>query len=169
MDRQKLKEKLSWLRSYQPALNRWSELLAVARAAEKMVQGGIHSSICDELRVQLQPLATTPAARRMCRHVLAFLADQSAGMSPGKRVIGSTEVLESIIGKYKRVQSCHSKGGMTAMLLSIGAMIGKQTTSSIKQALEDVRSADVETWCSDHLGITIQSQRRRALGATKTG
>ena len=168
-ERRKLQEKLGWLRSYRPALKRWSELLSVARAAEKLVQGGIHASICEELKSQLQPLATTPAARRMCRHVLAFLADQSAGMSPGERMIGSTEVLESIIGKYKRVQSCHSKGGMTAMLLSIGAMIGQQTTSGIKQALEVVRSADVETWCSDHFGITLQSQRRRALGATKTG
>ena len=169
VDRQKLQEKLGWLRSYRPALKRWSELLAIARAAEKMVQGGIHASICEELRSQLQPLATTPAARRMRDQVLAFLADQSAGLSAGERLIGSTEVEESIFGKYKRVQSCHSKGGMTSMLLSIGAMIGRQTPSVIKQALETVRTADVETWCSDHLGITLQAQRRSALGATKTG
>ncbi len=55
------------------------------------------------------------------------------------------------------------------MLLSIGAMLGRRTTAGIKQALEVVRSADVDTWCRDHLGITLQSQRRRALGATKTG
>ena len=169
VDRRKLREKLAWLRSYRPALKRWSELLAVARAAEKIVHGGIHASICDELRAELEPLVTTPAARRMRRRVLAFLADQSAGMSVGERLIGSTEVLESVIGKYKRVQSCHSKGDMTAMLLSIGAMLGRRTTSGIKQALEVIRSADVDTWCSDHLGITLQSQRRRALGATKTG
>lgn len=90
-------------------------------------------------------------------------------MSVGERVIGSTEVLESIIGKYKRLQSSHSKGGMTAMLLSIGAMLGKQTASHIKQALETVRTAEVATWCRDHLGLTIQTQRRLTLGATKTG
>ena len=169
VDCQKLKEKLGWLRSYRPGLKRWSELLSVARAAEKLVQGGIHPLICDELRAQWQLTLTTPAARRMSRNVLTFLAKQSAGMSDTERLIGSTEVLESIIGKYKRVQSCHSKGGMTAMLLSIGALIGKKTPSSIKQALEVVRSADVDTWCRDHLKITIQSQRRRAIGATKPG
>ena len=136
-------------------MKRWSELLAVARAAEKMVQAGIHASIGAQLQSQLQPLATTPAARRIRDQVLAFLADQSAGMSPGQRLIGTTEVLESIFGKYKRVQSCHSQGGMTSMLLSISAMIGKQTPSVIKQALEAVRSADVDTWCSNHFGITV--------------
>ena len=90
-------------------------------------------------------------------------------MSAGERLIGSTEVLESIIGKYKRVQSNHSKGGMTAMLLSIGAMVGRQSLSGIRAALENVRSADIDAWCREHLGVTIQSQRRRLLSAIKTG
>jgi len=112
---------------------------------------------------------TTPAGRRMSRAVLAFLAEQSAGMSAGERLIGSTEVLESIIGKYKRVQSSYSKGGMTAMLLSIGAMLGKLPPHTIKRALETVRTKDVDVWCKHHLGITLQSQRRLLLSATKTG
>lgn len=169
VDRQKLKEKLGWLRSYRSALQRWSELLSIARTAERLVQGGIHRSICDELRVQLQPLVTTPAGRRMSHAILAFVGEQSAGMAVEERLIGSTEVLESLIGKYKRVQSCHSKGGMTAMLLSIGAMLGKLMPRTIKQALEAVSSVEVDAWCRDHLGITLQSQRRLTLGATKTG
>lgn len=169
LDRGKLKEKLGWLRSYRPALKRWLELLAVARAAERIVQGGVHSSVCDDLRAEFESLATTPAARRMSGDVLAFQAAESAGMSVGERLIGSTEVLESIIGKYKRVQSSHSKGGMTAMLLSIGAMVGKRSLSGIGAALENVRSADIDAWCREHLGVTIQSQRRRLQSATKTG
>jgi hypothetical protein len=169
VDHRKLKEKLGWLRSYRAALGRWSELLWIARTAEKLVQGGVHSSICDELQSQLQPSVTTAASRRMSRAVLAFLAEQSAGMSADERLIGSTEVLESIIGKYKRVQSSYSKGGMTAMLLSIGTMLGKLTPHIIKRALETVRTNDVDIWCKHRLGTTLQSQRRLLLGATKTG
>lgn len=169
VSRRTLREKLGWLRSYRPALGRWAELLKVARTAEKAVQGGVHPLICKELRTQLKPLATTPAARRMSENVLAFLREQSSGMPAHDRLIGSSEVLESIIGKYKRVQSCHSKGGMTAMLLSIGAMVGPKTTSTIAHALECIRTADVDHWCKEHLGITLQSQRRLALSATKTG
>ena len=168
-DHGKLKEKLGWLRSYRPALKRWSELLSVARAAESMVQGGVHASLCDELRSQLDPLATTPAAQRMSRDVLAFAAAESSRLSAGERLIGSTEVLESIIGKYKRLQSSHSKGGMTSMLLSIGAMVGKRSLSGIQAALENIRSGDIDTWCREHLGVTIQSQRRCLPSATKTG
>lgn len=170
VDRQKLKEKLGWLRSYRNALERWSELLAIAHAAERSVQTeGIHSLICDELRVQLEPSVRTTAGRRMLRDLLRFLAEQSSEMRAGERLIGSTEVLESIIGKYKRLQGTHSKGGMTAMLLSIGAAIGTTTPSIIHQALEAVRTADVAAWCHKHLGVTLQSQRRLIGSAIKPG
>lgn len=170
VDRAKLKEKLGWLRSYRKALERWAQLLAIAQTAQRYVQTeGIHPLICDELREQLEPLATTTAGRRMLRDLLGFLAEQSSGLGAGERLIGSTEVLESIIGKYKRLQSTHSKGGMTAMLLSIGAILGTTSTSMIRQALETVRTADVTAWCQQHLGITLQSQRRLTASATKTG
>ena len=45
--------------------------------------------------------------------ILEFVSQQASHARPGERLIGSTEVLESIIGKYKRLQSMHSKGGMT--------------------------------------------------------
>lgn len=169
VDRERLEEKLGWLRSYRSALRRWAELLSIARTAERLVQAGIHPSICDELQAQLEPTVTTPAGRRMRQAVLKFLAEQSAGLSMDERLIGSTEVLESIIGKYKRMQSSHSKGGMTAMLLSIGTMLGNLTPRTIKRALETIRTTDVDTWCTQHLGITLQSQRRLTVGATKTG
>jgi hypothetical protein len=168
VDQQKLQEKLAWLRSYRSDLERWSELMAVVRAAEKIVQSGIRPSIGEELRPQLEAVATTPAARELSQSILAFLQEESVGLAVGEKLIGSTEVLESVIGKYKRLQSTHSKGGMTAMLLSIGAMIGRQTTSVLKQGLEAVRFADVEAWCQTHLGLTLHTQRRR-LSATKTG
>jgi len=114
-------------------------------------------------------LATTPAGRRFKDALLLFVAEQSASLPAGERLIGSTEVLESIIGKYIRLQSSHSKGGMTAMLLSIGTVLGLRATSTIKTALESVTTADVRTWCETHLGVTIQAQRKLALGATKMG
>jgi len=170
VDRQKLKEKLGWLRQYRRALKDWAELLAIARAAEKYIHAeGVHPSITDELRERLEPLATTPPGRRLKAALLGFVAEQSGSLPKGERLIGSSEVLESIIGKYKRLQNSHSKGGMTAMLLSIGAIVGQKTTPTLKTALQSVTTDNVIAWCKDHLGVTLQTQRKLALGATKTG
>lgn len=78
-------------------------------------------------------------------------------------------MLESVIGKYKRLQSSHSKGGMTGMLLSIGAIVGKLASDTIQQALQTVSTHDVISWCKDTLGTTLQAQRKLSLGATKMG
>ena len=62
---------------------------------------------------------------------LEFVTQQSgAATAAGERLIGSSEVLESLIGKYKQLQSTHSKGGMTAMLLSFGSIVSNKTQRS---------------------------------------
>ena len=167
-DRERIRAKLGWLREYRTALAHWSELMQVVEGAEKFIHGGVHKGLVEELRSSLEPLATKTSSKRMVENLLSFLSEQSKGLEDGERVIGSSEVLESIFGRYKRVQSQHSKGGMTAMLLSIGAMCGTLTHSTIAAGLEQVRMQDVDHWCRDHLGSTIQSQRRLAFSATKT-
>jgi hypothetical protein len=170
VDRQKLRAKLGWLRSYRRALRRWSELLALARVAEDYVHHeGLHAEIGDALRQRLQPLVATAAGQRFQDAQLRFLEEQSRPLAAGERMLGSTEVLESVIGKYKRLQNTHSKGGMTAMLLGMGAIVGKQTRATIAQALATIRTQDVWNWTRDTFGTTIASQRKLALGATKTG
>jgi hypothetical protein len=127
------------------------------------VQGGVHPLICGELRPQFQQAATTEAAQRMSENIIEFLKSQTSDMPAGERLIGSSEVLESIIGKYKRLHSSHSKGGMTAMLLSIGAMIGHQTTSTITTALEQIRTlrSRPASWSGGH----ATTGRRSSCGA----
>jgi hypothetical protein len=170
VDRRKLREKLGWLRKYRRALKDWSELLAIAGAAEEYVhRQGLHPLICEELEERLSPLVTTAAGRRLQDALFNFLAEQSSRLHDGERLIGSTEVLESIIGKYKRLQSSHSKGGMTAMLLTIGAIVGQKAAATVQQALESVSAEDVISWCEQNLGVTLPSQRKLALGATTTG
>jgi len=168
VDRQKLRAKLGWLRTYRRALQRWSELLSLVKTVEDHVhREGLYPGIDKTLKRLLQPFAQTLTGRRFQDAQLRFLAEQSRSLSPGRRMLGSTEVLESIIGKYKRLQSTHAKGGMTAMLLSVGAIVGKRSAVTIAQALQTIRTQDVIHWCRDALGPTIASQRRLALGAAK--
>ena len=99
--------------------------------------------------------------------LLEFVAEQSSAAGKGERLIGSSEVLESLIGKYKRLQSTHSKGGMSAMLLSFGAIVLEKTTGTIQRALETIKTQDVSDWVKQNLGITIQAQRKLAFEGTK--
>jgi hypothetical protein len=171
IDPDKLEAKFGWLRTYRRNLQDWSELLAVADTAEDYIrQEGYHRTARRELRKRLVPIAKSAGSRRMCTALLEFVGHESAAAKTnGERLIGSSEVLESLIGKYKQMQSQHSKGGMTAMLLSLGAIVGKKVHEIIHTALECIRTGQVAEWCSKHLGITLQAQRKFAFAGNETG
>ncbi|MHB8897804.1 MAG: hypothetical protein ACYC6Y_03550 [Thermoguttaceae bacterium] len=107
------------------------------------------------------------------RHA-AFVKEQGQLAREGSRLLASSEVLESIIGKFKYSAGERVPHGMTAMTLSIGALVGNQTVSTVQAAMEEVKNRDVWKWCQSHLGSTVQSVRRRVTppstqAGTETG
>jgi len=156
-----LREKLGWLGQYREALYHWSVLLQIAATAESYVRAeGYHAGIASQLGERLSGLAINEAAYAMGLAVIQFVTEQSAQARPGEKLIGSSEVLESLIGRYKRVQGTHSQGGVTPLILSVGAMVLDLSAETIRRALSAIRTHDVIQWCRDHLGFTLQSQRR---------
>lgn len=159
-----IEARLKALRPFRARLNEWSRLLAIAQAAEHYVRHhGWHATAPTHLRSRLQPLATCTRSRRLKDRLLQFAAEQAAAAQQGERLIGSTEVLESLIGKYKRLQAQHSARGMTQMILAIGAIVGRRCGETIRQALTQITTRNVTEWSRTHLGITLQSRRHHAL------
>ena len=121
------------------------------------------------LKQRLQPLVATAAGQRFQDAQLRFLEEQSQPLAAGERMLGSTEVLESVIGKYKRLQNTYSKGGMTAMLPGMGAIVGQQTRATIAQALATIRTQDVANWCRNTFGMTVAAQAEARPTAYNNG
>ena len=168
IDRDKLEHKLGWLRDYREPLSRWAELLEVGEAAVAYVRAeGYHCSAVEGLQETLTPLARAPASVRLKTGLLTFVAGQSDHLPKGQHLPGSTEVLESLLGKYKRIQGAHSKGGMTGALLNIGATLLEKTPAVINKALATVRVDHVTQWLVDKLGMTIPAQQALALRQNK--
>jgi len=167
-DCQRLQRKLGWLCDYRQALATWAELLAVAKHAESYVRRkGYHRRAAKELKTQLRPLVRTPAAVRLQTGLLNFLNEQAKGVRGGQHLLGSSEILESLLGKYKRIQGTHSKGGMTGSLLNVGAAVSRRTSETIRRALSSVPVATVGRWIREHLGLTIPAQQTLAFRRNK--
>ena len=96
-----------------------------------------------------------------------ILREQCRQIPDGMSYPGSSEVIESLIGKYKQSQGQHSRGGFTKMLLTIGASVVEVTESVVVESLTAVRELDVRKWTKDALGTTLSSMRRLAFPGTK--
>lgn len=168
VDRERLEAKYGWLRDYAAAIQRWSEFQAVVQTATAFVrQQGYYGGAAADLAERLAPLTLSPAAHALAEQVLAFVAEQSAAARPGERLVGSTEVLESCLGKLKQVERQQSQSGFTGMILSLGALLGQWTTATVNEALAQTPVKAVASWCAQHLGPTLQAQRIKLFASIK--
>ncbi len=166
----RVEAKLGWLREYREPLRRWEQAMRVIETAETLVrQEGYHAASEAQLIERLPNVETDSLADRLRGQLLGFVKDQASHASESERLPGSSEVLESIIGKYKTLQGEKGQFGVTSMVLAIGAFVGRLTVDGIRTALQTIKGARLKTWEENNLGSTIQSQRKHAFQSPKTG
>ena len=171
-DRAALVAKLGWLGDYRAALVEWSEAMQVVNAVCHYVRKrGYHAKAAQELKRGLAKHRQTPLGDRLATKLIDAVSEQSLAARPGERLVGSSECLESLIGKGKRLEGQQSLSGFTKMVLGLAAAVVNPTIHYVSQALNQIKTKDVAIWCREHCGISVQAQRRQALGLlrTKTG
>jgi hypothetical protein len=167
LKRSQVEAKLGWLRKFAPQVRRWGEMLALIEATEHYVRHeGVHAQAAVDLAAAL-PQPRTPAARQLRKQLLEFVEEEGKHACEGERLLGSSEVLESIIGKYKYMAGERGHHGMTGMVLSIGAFVGSQVVATVQAAMNEITNRDVWTWCRSHLGSSVQGVRRRITSALR--
>jgi hypothetical protein len=160
-DPEQVQKKLNWIIRFRQPLEEWGELLQLTTATETFVrQQGLYHGAHLELTERLQHIARTDRTRRVRTELVAFVAQESAKARPGERLLGSSEVVESILGKLKRLEHDQAKSGFTGLLLSIGAMVASTTSDVILKALETVPTKKVLAWCKETLGRSVQAKRQ---------
>lgn len=166
----RLEAKLGWLREYREALREWAGMLAVVGETLKVIrQDGYCAEASSVLGNRLTPLLQDEMSRRVAERALAFVAQQSSAAAGQEHLPASTECLESLIGKGKRLEGQQSRSGFTKMVLAMAASVAEPTAKYARTALETVKTHDVMQWCKEKLGISLQAQRQHALPPLVTG
>src|SRR5712691_6361376 len=90
--------------------------------------------------------------KKVGAHLVAFVAGECLKVKPSERLLGSSEVMESVFGKVKRLEQDQAKSGLTGLILSVAAMVSTTTTEVIQKALATVSTKQVLAWCKKTLG-----------------
>ena len=161
-----LEQPMGWIRGYQEPLAAWSDMLEVTGTSLSYIRKhGYHRDAQHELQVELARFTEgqeTPASR-VAAGMLTFVGEQSSDLSLGQRLLGSSEALESLIGKAKQLEGQQSKSGFTKMILGTAASVVKLTDQTVQAGLAAVKVRDVIQWIKQHIGITVQAQRMHAF------
>lgn len=164
-EKKKLEEKLVWVREYRAELVEWRELMELVERTEKFVrENGFYKESHLWLEKELTPEVLSERNRRVKKALLEYVKEESGKAQPKERLVGSSEVIESVFGKYKSLIKDQAESGMTGMLLSLGALVSSTSAEVVKKALETVKTKRVLDWCKENLGKTVQAKKRKILG-----
>jgi hypothetical protein len=163
-DTRTLMEKVGWVRDFGEQLKEWGDMLTLVSVAEDFVRTkGVYCEASTELEKCLAGIGDTSRTQTLREALLNFVAENSAHAKPAEKLVGSSEVLESLFGKFKRLEGDQAKSGFTGLLLSIPAMISKTTDEVIQKAIDGVLTKNVLDWCKKYIGKSLQAKRREAF------
>lgn len=160
-DRQRVEAAVGWVRQYRHEVEHWRQWVEVGTITEQFVKThGVSASGAPQLQHRLAAAGTLPRTQQLCAEFVQFVTEEGAKANAGERLVGSSEVIESIFGKWKRLEGEQARSGLTGLVLALGAIVAPTTAAVIKQALTTVPTKTVLTWCREKLGKTVQATRR---------
>jgi hypothetical protein len=154
-------EKLGWLKEYRDLLTEWQDLIDVVNTVEGYIKFvGIYRGCHIDLKNDPIFSPHTDRAKRVGEELLTFIEHQSVKARPDERLLGSSEIIESVFGKLKNLEQDQVKSGFTAMLLSLAAVVSKTSRDVIQKALETVPTKKVFQWYRKNIGQSVQSKKK---------
>lgn len=157
-----LLERLEWLCKFRDELDEWDDMIYIIKEAESFVKvQGLYKDCHRDLQKMPTFKAATSKGQQIKTELLNFLEKESAGICEGDRLVGSSEVIESVFGKTKRLEKEQSKSGFTGFILSLAAMVSETTSEVVHKALETVKMETVNKWIENNIGSSVQSKRVR--------
>ena len=108
--------------------------------------------------------ARSPLRKEINHYLQQYVPMVASSASP---LLGSSDVIESLIGKAKQRLEANGRSELNKSILLIPCMCGELTQDLVAEALSTVSVQDVTTWVSKNVGETMQSKRRREFSCSQ--
>jgi hypothetical protein len=162
----RVKLEFAWLREFDVALTEWRSLLEIVEATLHFVRWeGYQVDAATQLGQRLAPWKVQSPSVKFIDQILEFVAEQASHAEPRERLIGTSESLESLIGKGKRIEGQQKRSGFTEMILGMAAAVVTPTRDILEAALSAIKTKDVAAWVKRTFGLSVQCRRRRLYQA----
>ena len=157
-----------WLREYREDVSNWGEEHRVVQTTVEIVRrDGLSEWTRQDVEDAWGPLSDRPRLQQVAGRMRAYLNVQTRRVRAGETLVGSTEALESAFGKLKRLEGDQSTGGLTGLVLALGAMVSEWEEEDIREALEAVPEKEARGWVSRNIGESVQWLRRKIFAQPK--
>ena len=159
--RKKFKEKLGWIKEYKEALFTYNQMLELVKIIlHQLKEKGLNRNSILLFESSIQSIKITERCENLKSKIIEYLQAETSRIFPGENLLASSDVLESILGKYKMFSCGCPLKEVGKMLLTIPLCTIELAAATVKQAMEKIRSCDVDYWAGKVLGPSMLSKRR---------
>ena len=158
---QRLKEKFAWLIKYEEPLKQWDSMIFLTRTLETQVKvEGFNRQSSEQFESQIKSLIIPPSLWDFKNKIIQYISLEIAQIKTAAPILATTDVLESLFGKYKQFSSRCPLKDLRQMLLTIPLSTMNLTSDVIQNALETIRGKDLDQWVNDVFGQSMLSKRK---------
>jgi len=161
LGRRKFYTKLGWLLNYQQSIYIYAEILLLINTVQTQLKTqGLHR---ESLTKWLETIAThslSLSGQKLKDQILEYLTIETNQVPSEQILLGSSDVIESIFGKYKLFAAKRPLKDIGTSILLIPLSTLKITTDLVKQAMENISFKEVVSWAKSIFGSSMLSQRR---------
>ena len=164
--RKRFFEAFGWVLDYRQELGEYAQLMVRSKKIQSFLKSeGLKKGIRQSLEAQLDPLpAPTPWVANVTERILEHVETESAKIPDDATWLASSDIIESVFGKYKLFATKGPLKEIGKLILAIPAFLSDLTIPLIKDSMEMIRTVDVHQWADTHLGKSMLARRRKALG-----
>jgi hypothetical protein len=163
------KSKFGWINSYKQYIEEYEQIVLLARLAREQVRKeGLHRlSEQDFIKATESIKQLTIRGQRIKASIQKYLREEGAKARNEQRLIGSTEILESLIGKYKhQAQNSPAQKDFTTMTLHMASIIGTKTKELVEKAFQAIPLKEAYQYCKKIIGESDFSKIKQAFNCT---
>jgi hypothetical protein len=158
------KRVFGWLDNYEEELGDCWMMMHLGQETCRIIKAeGIHSESLEKCRQMLKERTEGPRQRRYAEGIREYLIEVESKLRPGERLLGSSDIIESLFGKYKFLMERSPQKTITRLILAIGALTSRRTPELIREAMEAVKIDSVEKWFRKYIGESARSIRQKAF------
>jgi hypothetical protein len=149
-----LENKLGWLRDFRQDVVRYQRLLEVVEQTEEEVKNhGLGQQTAGRLWRQLPATVRQDASLGdFLRELRRYLKEEGCKVPVGQSWLGSSDVIESLFGKYKWFVEKSPDHEVGASVLALPLFTTDLTAELVHEALLSVSVRDVRSWVDEFIG-----------------
>lgn len=168
LDVNKVRGKLGWILGYEDVIEEYVEMIVIVRETRNLIrnEGLQWRSYIDLFKLLKKRFSKKMSSRAFgfAKKVIGFLKVEGKCITRGNVLLGSSEVIESVFGKYKQLEErIKATKSITPCILSIAAMLGKNTVEMVSEALRTVKMKMIKAWREKWIGKSDLTKKRDLL------